>query len=111
MGIVAGYTVFDDPLAGPVRNALAVGTAHPVFFLSEMALRAHLVAVIHIHFDTGFGFQRITFLKIMTCKTGQGFFPTAMIQLDITMGHFSSPGNTDRFIIMTLAAFKTLYLV
>jgi hypothetical protein len=76
-----------------------------------MALCAHLVAVIHIDFDTRLGFQRITFLFIMTRKTGQRFFPAAMIQLDIAMGHFSSLRNTDRFVIMTLAAFKTLYLV
>ena len=111
MRIVTGHTVFDDPLAGPVGDTLAVGTADPVFFLSEMTLRAQLVAVVHIHIDTRFGFQKITFLPIMTRKTGKRFFRTAMIESDLAMGHFSSPGDTDRFIVMTLAAFKALDLV
>ena len=49
-------TIADDPLADPVGDALAVGTAHPIFFLSEVALAAHLIAVIHINFQTGFGY-------------------------------------------------------
>ena len=67
---MTGDTALDDPLAGPVGNALAVGTARPVFFLSEMALAAQLVAVIHIHSDTRLGFQRIALLLVMTRKTG-----------------------------------------
>ena len=55
MGIVTGSAVFDHPLAGPIGNALTVGTTHPIFFLSEMALTAHLVAVIHVHFHALFG--------------------------------------------------------
>ena len=56
MGIVTGRTVLNDPFARPVGQALAVGAAGPVFFLSEMALAAQLIAVIHINFDTCFGF-------------------------------------------------------
>jgi len=32
-----------------------------------------------------------------------------MNQDDFTVGHFSCPGDPDRFIIVTLAAFKALY--
>ena len=34
-----------------------------------------------------------------------------MVQFDISMGHISRLCNTDRLVIMTLAAFKTLYLI
>ncbi len=34
-----------------------------------------------------------------------------MNQGDVTMGHFSSPWDRDRFIIMTLTAAKALHLV
>jgi hypothetical protein len=88
-----------------------VGTAHPVFFLPEMALGAQLVAMVHVHPDTGFGFQNIAFLFIVTGKAGQRFFATAMIQLDVTMGYCSCPGNTYRFIVMALAAFKALHFI
>ena len=70
MGIVTGRTVFDDPLSGPVGDALAVCPAHPIFFLSEMALAAQLVAVIHVHFHTPFGLKEITRILFMTRETG-----------------------------------------
>lgn len=70
MGIVTRRAVPDDALAGPVGDALAVGTAHPVFFLPEMALAAHLVTVIHIDFRTLLGHQKITLILFVTCKTG-----------------------------------------
>ena len=69
---MTGGTVCDDPRSGPVRQALAVGTAHPVFFLSEMALPAHLVGVIHIHFDALFGYQKITIFFVVTGITTLG---------------------------------------
>ena len=70
MGVMTGGTVLNDPFAGPVGNALAVGTAHPIFFLSEMALTAELVAVIHVHFHAPFGFQKISFILFMARITG-----------------------------------------
>ena len=111
VGIVTGRTVFDDPFACPVGDAFAVGTAHPIFFLSEMALAAHLVAVIHIHFHAPFGYQKITLILFVTGKTGQGFILPAMNQDDITMGHFSGLCNRDFFIVVTLTALKALDLV
>ena len=60
----------DDPLAGPVGDAFAMGTSHPIFVLSEMALTAELLAVIHIYFDTIFGHQKIALILFMTGKTG-----------------------------------------
>jgi hypothetical protein len=48
--------VFNHPPAGPVGDALAVGTTHPVFFLPEVTLAAHLVTVIHIDFRALFGY-------------------------------------------------------
>ena len=54
--------VFNHPLAGPEGDALAVGATHPVFFLSEMALAAHLVAVIDVYFHALFGYQKITLI-------------------------------------------------
>jgi hypothetical protein len=47
-----------------------MGTSHPIFVLSEMALTAELVAVIHIYFDTIFGHQKITLILLMTGETG-----------------------------------------
>ena len=70
MGVVTSGAVFNHPLAGPIGDALAVGTAHPVLFLSEMALTAHLVAVIHIDFQPFFGHQKIALILFMTGKTG-----------------------------------------
>ena len=70
MGIVTGHTVFNDPPAGPVIDALAVGAAYPIFFLSEMALTAHLVAVIQINLHTFFSQQKVALIFIMTGKTG-----------------------------------------
>jgi hypothetical protein len=67
---VTAGAVFNHPLAGPVGNALAVGTTHPVFFLSEMALPAHLIGVIHVHFDALFGHQKITLIFVVTGITG-----------------------------------------
>ena len=55
MGIVTGSAVFNHPLAGPVGNAFSVGTTHPIFFLPEMALAAHLVGVIHVYLHALFG--------------------------------------------------------
>ena len=70
MGIMTTSAVFNHPLAGPVGDAFAVGTTHPVFFLPEVALAAHLVAVIHIDFRTLFGYQKITLIFFMTGITG-----------------------------------------
>jgi len=69
MGIVTGDTVFDHSFAGPVRDAFTVGTTHPIFFLSEMALPAHLIAVVHVDLDPLFGCQKITLILFMTGKT------------------------------------------
>ncbi len=87
-----------------------MGTAHPVFFLPEMALAAHLVTVIHIYFRSGFGHQKITLLLVMTRIAGQRFIRTAMIQSDITMGYFGSIGDTDRCVVVALTAFKAFHL-
>ena len=103
--------VFNHPLAGPVGDALAVGATHPVFFLPEVALAAHLVAVVHIDFRALFGYQKITLILFMTGIAGQGPCLAAVIQNDFTVGDFSSPRHLDRFIIVALAAFKTLHLV
>jgi hypothetical protein len=70
MGIVTGGAVFNHPLAGPVGDAFAVSTTHPIFFLSEMALTAHLVAVVHIGFHALFGYQKITLIFVVTGKAG-----------------------------------------
>jgi hypothetical protein len=67
--IVTRRTVFNDPLACPVRDALTVGTAHPIFLLSEMTLSTHLVYVIHINLCTFFGHQKITLIFFMAGKT------------------------------------------
>ena len=108
---MAGGAVFDDPPAGPVGDALAVSTSHPILFLPEMALAAHLVTVIHVYFCTGLGYQKITLFLIVTGIAGQRFIRAAMIQTDIAVGHFSRFGDADRFIVMALAAFKAFHLV
>ncbi len=56
MGIVTGGAVFNHPLAGPEGDAFAVSAAHPILLLPEMALTAHLVAVVHIDFHALFGY-------------------------------------------------------
>jgi hypothetical protein len=76
-----------------------------------MALAAHLVAVIYIDLHALFGYQKITLIFFMTGITGQGSRLAAMIQDNFTMGHFSGPRDPDRFVIMTLTAFKALNLV
>jgi hypothetical protein len=70
MGIMTRRAVLHNPRAGPVGEALAVSTAHPIFMLSEMALSAHPVTVIHIHFQSFFGHQIIAFIFVMAGKTG-----------------------------------------
>ncbi len=70
MGIVTGGAVLNHPLAGPIGDALAVGTTHPIFFLPEMALTAHLIAVIHVYFHALFGHQKITLIFVVTGITG-----------------------------------------
>jgi hypothetical protein len=70
MRIVTGGAVFNHPLAGPVGNALAMSTTHPIFFLSEMALAAQLVGVIHVHFHALFGHQKIALIFVVTGITG-----------------------------------------
>jgi hypothetical protein len=47
-----------------------MGTSHPIFVLSEMALTAELVAVIHIYFVVLFGHQKIALILFMTGETG-----------------------------------------
>jgi hypothetical protein len=111
MGIVTSGAIFDHPLTGPVGDAFTVGATYPVFFMPEVALTAHLVAVIHIDFGALFGYQEITLIFVMAGITGQGACLAAMIQGNLTMGNFSGSGDPDRFIIVTLTAFKTLYLV
>ncbi len=69
---MTGRTVLDDPFTNPVGYSLPVGSTHPIFALSEMALGAHLIAVIHIDFHTRFGYEKITLILIMTRKTGKG---------------------------------------
>ena len=92
-------------------DALAVGTTHPVFFLPEVALTAHLVAVIHIDFCALFGYQKIVFIFFMAGITGQGSCLAAVIQNDFTVGDFSGPRDPDRLVIVALTAFKALHLV
>jgi len=70
MGIVTGGAVFNHPLAGPEGDAFAVSAAHPILLLPEMALTAHLVAVIHVHFHALFGHQKITLIFVVTGITG-----------------------------------------
>jgi hypothetical protein len=111
MGVMASGAVFNHSLAGPVRDAFAVGTTHPVFFLPEVALTAHLVAVIHIDFRALFGYQKITFIFFVTGITGQRPCLAAMIQDNFTMGNFSGPRDPDRFVIMALTATEALQLV
>ena len=108
---MTGYAAFNDPIARPVRDTLTVGTAHPVFSLSEMALTAHLVAVIHIDFGALLGDQKIAFFFVVTGITGQRFLRAAMIQTNLSMRHFGSVGDTDRFVIMALTAFKVTSLI
>ena len=100
MGIVTRRTVFDDPFACPIGDAFTVGAAHPIFFLSEMALTAHLVAVVHVYLHTLFGLQEITLILFVAGKTRQGVFLAAVIQEDITVSHFSGACNGDLCIIM-----------
>jgi len=111
MGIVTAGAVFNHPLAGPVRDALAVGTTDPVFFLPEVALSAELIGMIHIHFHALFGLQKIAFRFVVTAVTGQRPCLAAMIKGNLTMGDFSRLRDANRFVIMTLTAFKTLYLI
>ena len=111
MGIMAGSAVFDDPPAGPVGDAFAVSAARPVFFLPEVALAAHLVAVIHIDLRSLFGYQIIALIFFVASITGQGLILSAMDQNDIAMGHFCGPSNRDGFVIMTLTALEALHLV
>jgi hypothetical protein len=47
-----------------------MGTSHPIFALSEMALTAKLVAVIHICFLALFAHQKVTLILFMAGKTG-----------------------------------------
>ena len=70
MGVVAGRAIFDYPPARPVGNAFAVCAANPVFFLPEMALSAQFIAVVHIHFDARFGYQKIPIVLFVTGKAG-----------------------------------------
>ncbi len=108
---MTGRTGSDDPLASPVGDAFAMGTSHPIFVLSEMALSADLVAVIHIYFDALFGHQKIALILFMTGETGKRSILATMNQGDIAMGHFSGLGNCNFFVIVTLTALKALQLV
>jgi hypothetical protein len=63
-------TGLDHPRACPVGDSLAVRTAHPIFFLSEVALTAHLIAVIHICFRSFFGHQKIAVILFVTGIAG-----------------------------------------
>ena len=76
-----------------------------------MALTAHLVTVIHINFRSSLGHQKITLLLVVTGIAGERFLRAAMIQTDISVGHFGSVGDTDRFVIMALTAFKVTSLI
>jgi hypothetical protein len=60
----------DDPLAGPVGDAFTMGTSYPIVVLSEMALTAELVAVIHIYFLALFAHQKIALILLVTGETG-----------------------------------------
>lgn len=108
---MAGGAVHYSPLTGPVGYTLAVGTTHPIPFLSEMALTAHLIGVIHFYFCPLLGIQKITFILVMTCKTLQGFIFRAMYQNDIAMGHLRGLVNWGFVVVMAVAASKTLDLV
>ena len=111
MGIVTTGAVFNHALAGPVGDALAVGTTHPVYFLSEVTLAAHLVAVIHIDFRALFGYQKIPLIFFVAGITGQGPRLAAVIQDNFAMGDFSRPRDPDRFVIMALTATEALHFV
>ena len=88
-----------------------MGTTHPVFALSEMALSAHPEAVIHIDDHTRFGYEEITIILIMTRKTGQGFLQPAVNEGDIPMGHFGRLRYRHCFMSMTLTALVALDLI
>jgi hypothetical protein len=103
--------VFNHALSGPIGDAFTMGTPYPVFLLPEVALTAHLIAVIHIDLGALFGDQKISFFFVVTGITGQGPRLAAVIEDNFAMGDFSGVCNPDRFIIMTLAAFETLHLV
>ena len=107
MGIVAGSTIFNDPLTGPVRDSLAVGATDPIFFLPEMALTAHLVAVVHINLGARLGDEVIARILFMTGVAGKRFVLSPVIEHDIPVGNFSSLYLIDPFIIVALAAFKS----
>ena len=111
MGVVTGNTVFDYPLSCPVRDALAVRPSNPIPTFSKMAPAAHLVTVIHIYSRPIFVHQKVTFILLVTRKTGQRFLRAAVFNNDITMGRFGGPGNLDFLIIMTTTAPKPFHLV
>ena len=108
---MAPGAVFHHPLPGPVRDALTVRTAHPVFFLPEVTLAAHLVAVIHIDFGALFGYQKITLIFFVTGITGKRPRLAAVIEGDFSVGDFSGPRNLNRFVVVALTAFEALHLV
>ena len=108
---MTGCTVFDDPSTRPVSQALAVGSAHPVFFLSEMALAAQLVAVIHVDPGSLFNHEEIALVFFMAGKTVKGFLLPTVHQGNVAMGHFCSLRNFDFLVVVTLAALEALNFI
>ncbi len=107
---MTGRAVFDDALARPVGDPLAVGAPDPVDLLSEVALAAYLVGVIHRRLDALFRFQQVPIALFVACKTGQRPLP-AMIQRDIPVGRLRGPFNRDFFVVVALTASKALDLI
>ncbi len=60
MGIMAGCTIVDHPVPGPVCYPFAMGSAEPVPLLAEVALAAQLITVVKINFSAFLVFQIIS---------------------------------------------------
>jgi len=86
-------------------------TADPILFLSEMALPAQLVTVIHVHFCTFFSNQNIPVVLVVTRKTGQLFDLVPMVESDVSMGCFHCIGDSHRLVVVALAALEALDLI
>ncbi len=108
---MTGGTTGDDPLARPVRDPFAMSTTNPVAFLSEVALAAELVTVVHVHPGSLFNHEKITLIFFMTGKTVKGFLLSTVYKRNIAMGHFLSLRDLDVLIVVALAALETLNFI
>ena len=111
MGVVAGGAGFNHPLACPVLDTLAVGAAHPVFFLPKVALAAQFIAVIHVHNLPRLGDQGIAFFAIVTGKAGERFFFAAMVKGNAAVSDLCRLGDVDGLVVVTLAALKAGHFI